>query len=45
MLSKLSELAKTGMPIFLTGDFNSPSHHDWVDVLTEAREEVKYAVK
>lgn len=28
-LNKLAVLAKNGMPVFLTGDFNSPSHLDW----------------
>lgn len=28
-IQKLSSLAKQGVPVFLTGDFNSPSHHDW----------------
>lgn len=44
VLTKLSELEQTGMPILLTGDFNSPSHLDWTEALTEVREEVKYPV-
>jgi endonuclease/exonuclease/phosphatase family metal-dependent hydrolase len=44
VLEKLAELSQTGMPILLTGDFNSPSHLDWIDGLSEAREEVKYLV-
>jgi len=28
-VEKLSELAADGVPVFLTGDFNSPSHIDW----------------
>lgn len=45
VLTSLSELAQTGMPIFLTGDFNTPSHLDWTNALTETREEVKYTVE
>lgn len=29
IISDLVKLAKMGMPVFLTGDFNSPSHLDW----------------
>lgn len=28
-IEKLAALAKDGVPVFLTGDFNSPSHLDW----------------
>lgn len=28
-VDKLAELAGKGVPVFLTGDFNSPSHLDW----------------
>lgn len=28
----LAQLANTGVPVFLTGDFNSPSHLDWKNV-------------
>jgi endonuclease/exonuclease/phosphatase family metal-dependent hydrolase len=45
ILSKLSELSQTGMPVLLTGDFNSPSHLDWIDALSEVREKVKYPVE
>jgi endonuclease/exonuclease/phosphatase family metal-dependent hydrolase len=44
VLAKLSELSQTGIPILLTGDFNSPSHLDWTEALTEVREEVNYPV-
>jgi endonuclease/exonuclease/phosphatase family metal-dependent hydrolase len=44
VLTKLSELSQTGMPVLLTGDFNSPSHLDWIEGLAEVREEVKYPV-
>lgn len=29
--SKLPKLAEQGMPVFLTGDFNVPSHLDWTE--------------
>jgi hypothetical protein len=45
VLEKLSELSETGTPILLKGDFNSPSHLDWTEELTETRGEVKYPVK
>jgi endonuclease/exonuclease/phosphatase family metal-dependent hydrolase len=44
VLAKLSELSQTRMPILLTGDFNSPSHLDWIEALTKVREEVNYPV-
>jgi endonuclease/exonuclease/phosphatase family metal-dependent hydrolase len=31
-INKLSMLAKKGIPVFLTGDFNSSSHLDWPNV-------------
>ncbi|MDP4097285.1 endonuclease/exonuclease/phosphatase family protein [Paenibacillus sp. P96] len=31
MFNKLPALAAQGMPVFLTGDFNVPSHLDWVE--------------
>ncbi len=29
VLSKIDSLLKDGIPVFLTGDFNEPSHQDW----------------
>ena len=43
-LDVLPELADTGMPVFLTGDFNSPSHLDWTPAVDAVREEVRYPV-
>lgn len=40
----LGELAKQGVPVFLTGDFNSPSHLDWTDAVTKTRPAVRYAL-
>ena len=37
-------LADAGMPVFLTGDFNSPSHLDWTPAVDAVREEVRYPV-
>jgi hypothetical protein len=43
-LRALSELADAGIPVFLTGDFNSPSHLDWTPAVDAVREEVRYPV-
>ena len=45
VLTRLTELSEAGMPILLTGDFNSPSHLDWTEALAETRAEVKYPVE
>ena len=37
-LDPLGELADDGVPVFVTGDFNSPSHLDWTEEAAEARE-------
>jgi hypothetical protein len=44
VLRVLPELARGGIPVFLTGDFNSPSHLDWTPAVAEARADVPYAV-
>jgi endonuclease/exonuclease/phosphatase family metal-dependent hydrolase len=38
-------LADRDMPVFLTGDFNSPSHRDWTSEVARVREDVPYAVR
>ncbi len=43
-LHVLPDLADAGMPVFLTGDFNSPSHLDWTPAVDAVREEVRYPV-
>ena len=43
-LDVLPELADAGFPVFLTGDFNSPSHLDWTPAVDAVREEVRYPV-
>ena len=40
----LSAVAKTGTPVFVTGDFNSPSHLDWTDTVAKSRPAVKVPV-
>jgi endonuclease/exonuclease/phosphatase family metal-dependent hydrolase len=40
----LPPLAKGGMPVFLTGDFNSPSYLDWTEAVLKARPEIKYTM-
>ena len=43
-LEVLPGLAEAGLPVFLTGDFNSPSHLDWTPAVDAVREEVRYPV-
>jgi endonuclease/exonuclease/phosphatase family metal-dependent hydrolase len=43
-LRVLPEVAARGIPVFLTGDFNSPSHLDWTSAVDAVREEVRYPV-
>jgi endonuclease/exonuclease/phosphatase family metal-dependent hydrolase len=43
-LEALPALADAGIPVFLTGDFNSPSHLDWTPAVDAVREEVRYPV-
>ena len=43
-LQVLPALADAGIPVFLTGDFNSPSHLDWTPAVDAVREEVRYPV-
>jgi len=35
VLTVIDSLIKTGMPVFLTGDFNEPSHLDWTKAASE----------
>ena len=37
-LDVLPDLAASGVPVFLTGDFNSPSHLDWTPAVDAVRE-------
>jgi endonuclease/exonuclease/phosphatase family metal-dependent hydrolase len=44
-LARLPALAAAGIPVVLTGDFNSPSHLDWTAAVTAARPvEVPYPI-
>jgi endonuclease/exonuclease/phosphatase family metal-dependent hydrolase len=43
-LDVLPGLAAAGVPVFLTGDFNSPSHLDWTPAVDAIRQEVRYPV-
>jgi exonuclease III len=42
-LAALPRLAARGIPGFLTGDFNSPSHLDWTPEVAAVRAEVPFA--
>jgi len=45
LLGELVALAKGGMPVFLTGDFNAPAHTDWTETMVGARPFMRYAVE
>ncbi len=45
VLRELPALASRGVPVFVTGDFNSPSHLDWTPEVAASRPEVPYAVQ
>jgi endonuclease/exonuclease/phosphatase family metal-dependent hydrolase len=40
----LKPVVASGMPVFLTGDFNSPSHLDWTAPVVGTRDYVKFVV-
>ena len=42
-IAVLPELAAAGIPVFLPGDFNSPSHLDWTPAVAAVRDEVPFA--
>jgi endonuclease/exonuclease/phosphatase family metal-dependent hydrolase len=44
-LAPLSRQAARGVPTFLTGDFNSPSHLDWTPAVAAVRPQVKYPLR
>ncbi|RYX80827.1 endonuclease/exonuclease/phosphatase family protein [bacterium] len=37
MLEELQPALKTGLPLFVTGDFNEPSHQDWTEGAAKAK--------
>jgi endonuclease/exonuclease/phosphatase family metal-dependent hydrolase len=43
-LDVLPELIADGIPTFLTGDFNAPSHLDWTDAAVGIRDHIRYPV-
>ncbi len=45
VLRALPRLVARGVPVFLTGDFNSPSHLDWTPAVAAARADVPYPVR
>jgi endonuclease/exonuclease/phosphatase family metal-dependent hydrolase len=44
-LGPLSRQAARGVPTFLTGDFNTPSHLDWTPEMAAVRPQVKYPLR
>jgi endonuclease/exonuclease/phosphatase family metal-dependent hydrolase len=44
-LRPLGRLADAGVPAFLVGDFNSPSHLDWTPAAAAVRPQVKYPLR
>jgi len=45
VLASLAGLVDNDMPVFLLGDFNTPSHRDWTEDTINARPQMKYAVE
>jgi exonuclease III len=44
-LAPLEKLSARRIPVFLTGDFNTPSHLDWTEAADEAREDIPFPVE
>jgi hypothetical protein len=44
-LQTLPPLSGRGIPVFLTGDFNTPSHLDWTQAVADARADVPFPVQ
>ncbi len=44
-LAVLPPLAAAGIPVFLVGDFNAPSHLDWTPAVAAVRPEVRYPLE
>jgi endonuclease/exonuclease/phosphatase family metal-dependent hydrolase len=44
-VGELPKLAQQKVPVFLTGDFNSPSYLDWTPAADAARDEMPYPVE
>jgi endonuclease/exonuclease/phosphatase family metal-dependent hydrolase len=45
VLELLEPLAEAGMPVFLLGDFNAPSHLDWTERLRGERPQLAYPLE
>lgn len=45
LLQQLTPLAADGMPVFLVGDFNAPSHLDWTPETVGERPHLTYPVR
>lgn len=43
-LDALKPVIRAEMPVFLTGDFNAPSHKDWTERMVGVRPFIKYTV-
>src|SRR6188474_1812399 len=44
-VNELPQLAAMDIPVFLTGDFNSPSYLDWTEAADAARDDMPYPVE
>lgn len=44
-LAVLAKLVEAGTPVFLTGDFNTPSHRDWTEAVVNVRKQVTYPLE
>ncbi|KTD10965.1 Endonuclease/Exonuclease/phosphatase family protein [Legionella gratiana] len=44
VIDQLAALAKKGVPVFLTGDFNSPSHLDWSHATLQKQRNHRYVM-
>ena len=44
-ISVLTPLAASGVPVFIGGDFNAPSHLDWKAAMVTARPQVRFALE
>jgi endonuclease/exonuclease/phosphatase family metal-dependent hydrolase len=44
LLAAMPELQDQGIPLFVTGDFNSPSYLDWTQAVADARSDVPFSV-
>lgn len=44
-LAAAKDLTEVGIPVFLVGDFNAPSHRDWTPATVGLRPQIRYAVR